>query len=120
MGNMTPRTPLEFLVQENNRLVTNLISVSGGSSTATSAAITSVASSASSVQLLASNTNRVEAVITNDSTAILYIKFGTAATTSSYTISLNSGESLVVDKYNGIIHGVWASANGNARITETS
>jgi hypothetical protein len=119
MGNLTPRTPLEFLVQENNRLVTNLISVSGSGS-ASSSVTSSVASSATSVQLLAANANRVEAVITNDSTAILYIKLGTGATTSDYTISLSPNESLIVDKYNGILHGVWASVNGNARITETS
>ena len=120
MGNLTPRTPLEFLVQENNRLVSNLISVSGGGGSASSSVTSSVASSATSVQLLAANANRVEAVITNDSTAILYIKLGTGATTSDYTISLSPNESLIVDKYNGILHGVWASANGNARITETS
>ena len=119
MGNLTPRTPLEFLVQENNRLVSNLISVSGGGS-ASSSVTSSVASSATSVQLLADNANRVEAVITNDSTAILYIKLGTGATTSDYTISLSPNESLIVDKYNGILHGVWDSVNGNARITETS
>ncbi len=120
MGNMTPRTPLEFLVQENNRLVTDLISVSGGSSTATSAAVTSVASVMTSAQLLAANTSRVEAVITNDSTAVLYVKLGTAVTSSSYTIKLTAGESLIVDKYNGVIHGTWSSVNGNARLTETT
>ncbi len=121
MGNMTPRTPLEFLVQENNRLVTDLISVSGGGGgVATSAAVTSVASVMTSAQLLAANTSRVEAVITNDSTAVLYVKLGTAVTSSSYTIKLTAGESLVVDKYNGVIHGTWSSVNGNARLTETT
>mgnify|MGYP003154541536 CR=1 FL=1 len=124
MGNMTPRTPLEFLVQENNRLVTDLIAVSGGggggSSVATSAAVTSVASVMTSAQLLAANTNRVEAIITNDSTAVLYVKLGTAVTSTNYTIKLLAGESLVIDKYNGVIHGTWSSVNGNARLTETT
>jgi len=119
MGNYTPRTPLEFLVQKNNELVSDLIATSSGGS-ATTSTTTSVAASATSVELLAANSNRVEAVITNDSTAILYVKLGTGATTSDYTIALNAEESLVIDKYTGVVHGVWASAVGNARITETS
>lgn len=120
MGNMTPRTPLEFLVQENNRLVTNLISASGGSSTATTAAVTSVASSTSSVQLLASNTSRVEAIVTNQSNHPLYLKLGSSANLTSFTIIIGTSESVVIDKFNGEIHGIWSSVHGSARITETT
>ena len=120
MGNMTPRTPLEFLVQENNRLVTNLISASGGSSTATTAAVTSVASSTSSVQLLASNTNRVEAVVTNSSNYPLLLKLGASASYTSFSIIIGTNESVVIDKFNGAVHGIWGSAHGSAMITETT
>lgn len=119
MGNLDPRNTTEFLLQENNRLVSNLISSSSGGSASTSN-VTSVASSSTSAILLNANTSRVEAIITNDSTAILYVKLGGFVTTSSYTVSLNPSESLVVDKYNGSITGVWSAVNGNARITETS
>ena len=119
MGNLDPRNTTEFLLHENNRLVTNLISVSGGGSASTSAT-SSVSSSATSVQLLAANTSRVEGVITNESTAILYVKLGTGATTTDYSISVSPSETLIIDKYNGVIHGVWSAVNGNARITETS
>jgi hypothetical protein len=87
--------------------------------TSTTPTVTSVPSSASSVQLLASNTSRKGATIANDSTQVLYIKLGTTATTSSYTIKLNTDDYYEVPfGYTGRIDGIWASANGNARITE--
>tara|TARA_R100000995_G_scaffold75030_1_gene44238 strand:+ start:4738 stop:5151 length:414 start_codon:yes stop_codon:yes gene_type:complete len=91
-------------------------SSSGGGSGSTSV-VSSVASSTSSVELLASASGRIEGVIQNDSTAVLYVKFGTAATSSSFTISLDPQEAVVIDKYNGVVHGTWASVNGNARVT---
>lgn len=118
MGNLDPRNTTEFLLQENNRLVTNLISASSGGS-ATTSTTSSVASSATSVELLALNTSRVEGVITNESTAILYVKLGTGATTTDYSISISPNETLVIDKYSGVVHGIWSAVNGNARITET-
>lgn len=85
---------------------------------------TSVASSASSVSLLAANNARKGATITNDSTAILYLKLGATASTTSYTVTLNGAVAApfvyyeVPYGYVGAIDGIWASANGNARITE--
>ncbi len=92
--------------------------------TSTTATITSIASSTNSVTLLASNANRKGATIVNDSSAILYVKLGTTASTSSYTVALPaSGSSSfnyyeVPFGYTGIIDGIWASANGSARVTE--
>lgn len=78
-----------------------------------------VASSASNVTILASNANRKGATVTNDSTAVLYLKFGATASTSSYTVQVPSmGYYEVPFKYTGIIDGIWSSANGNARVTE--
>lgn len=85
------------------------------------ATLANVASSATSVTLLASNANRKNAVFFNDSTAVLYLKFGATASTSSYTVQIaaNGYYELPVGKiYTGIIDGIWASANGNARVTE--
>jgi hypothetical protein len=79
----------------------------------------SVASSATNVTLLASNANRLGATVYNDSTAILYLKLGATASTSSYTIQLLAGDYYEAPfGYTGQIDGIWASANGNARITE--
>lgn len=81
-----------------------------------------VASSASSVTILASNSNRKKAMIYNDSTQVLYLDLtgGTAANTS-YTVQIPSqGSWLEGDQpiYTGAITGIWAAANGNARVTE--
>lgn len=88
------------------------------SSTAT---LSNVASSASSVTLLSSNANRLNATIFNDSTQVLYVKFGATASATSYTVQIAANgyyELPVSNIYTGIIDGIWASANGNARVTE--
>lgn len=84
----------------------------------------SVASSATSVTLLASNANRLGATIYNDSTAILRVKLGASASSSSFDVALGAvssgigGYFEVPYQYTGIIDGIWDSANGNARILE--
>ncbi len=80
---------------------------------------TSVASSATNVTLLASNANRLGATIFNDSTQNLFVKFGATASSSSFAVKMTPGTYYEVPfSYTGIIDGIWASANGNARITE--
>jgi len=83
-----------------------------------------VASSASSVTILASNANRLGATVFNDSTQILYLNLaGNAASSTNYTVQLQSNayyELPTPHLYTGAITGIWASANGNARVTELS
>jgi len=81
---------------------------------------TSVASSASSVTILAANSNRLGATVYNDSTQILYLLLGTGpASTSVYTVQLGSQSYYEVPfNFTGQLTGIWASANGNARVTE--
>lgn len=80
---------------------------------------TNVASSATNVTLLASNSNRLGATIFNDSTQILFVKLGATASAASFTARLTSnGYYEVPFNYTGIIDGIWANANGSARITE--
>lgn len=89
--------------------------------TSSSSSVTSVASSATSVSLLASTAGRLYASFFNDSTTVLYLKFGATASTSSYTVQLAAGgyfEMSAARIYTGAIDGIWASANGNVRITE--
>jgi hypothetical protein len=81
--------------------------------------VTSVSGSASSVTLLAANQNRKGFMIFNDSTAILYVKLGATASTSSFTYRLTP-YGIVSEpnfRYTGVIDGIWASATGSARIT---
>lgn len=80
---------------------------------------TSVASSATNVTLLAANSARRGVSIYNDSTAILYLRCAATATTSNFTTKLFEDDYWEAPAgYTGIIDGIWASATGNARITE--
>lgn len=85
--------------------------------TATST-LSNVSGSASSVTLLSANADRVLAVIVNDSTADLYVKFGTTASATSYSYLLGPADTLEVERYTGRIDGIWTSATGAARVTE--
>jgi hypothetical protein len=81
-----------------------------------------VASSATSVTLLAASIARLGASIYNDSTAVLYISFdGAAVIATNFSIQVASeGYVEVPFGYTGTIHGIWASANGQAFVTEFS
>lgn len=104
-GSLTVDNSGTFAVQSNQGATGTLSNVSG---------------SATSVTLLASNAARRQAVIVNDSSAVLYVKFGTTASTTSYTYRLDPYDTLEVENYTGRIDGIWASATGAARVTEVS
>lgn len=93
--------------------------VESGAATGT---LSTVASSATSVTILAANASRMGAAVYNDSTQILYLGFSaTTASTTAYSVQVPpSGYVEVPSKYNGQLTGIWASANGNARVTEIS
>ena len=91
-----------------------------------SATLTNVAASASSVALFAAVEPNVADIRTiyNDSSAVLYVKFGATASTSSFTVKLNAGDYFEFPRgrdgsiYTGVVHGIWSSATGSARVTE--
>jgi hypothetical protein len=80
----------------------------------------SVSSSASSTTVLSANTAAVGRAVFNDSSAVLYLKYGTTASTSSYTVQIAAGGYFEFPQplYRGRVDGIWASANGAARTTE--
>ena len=82
----------------------------------------SVASSATDVTVLASNANRLGAIVYNDSTQILYLLLASGKSSSSnYSVQLAANDYYEVPAfYTGVIKGIWTSANGNARVTEFS
>ena len=82
------------------------------------ATLSNVSGSASSVTLVASNTDRISAKIYNDSSAVLYVKLGATASSTSYTYKLYQDDFVVVRDYTGVIDGIWGSATGAARVTE--
>lgn len=82
--------------------------------------VTSVAGSAVAVNLLVANLNARQRIIHNDSTAILFMKYGAGASTTDYSVRLSSQAMFVfpLPLYVGLVTGVWQSATGAARITE--
>jgi hypothetical protein len=90
-----------------------------GSSSATLANTNDAATSAT---LIASNAARRGFAIWNDSTAILYVKFGATASSTSYTFQIAPGgyyEHTTPYPYTGAVDGIWfADASGAARTTE--
>lgn len=96
---------------------------------ARSATTTPVASSATAVQLVGKNDSRrsdasgPSLVITNNSTAILYITLGPdTPSASNFTYALPAigaaPVSLEIWGFRGPVQGIWAAANGNATVTE--
>lgn len=82
--------------------------------------VTEVPASATVVTLLAAKPGRLGASIYNDSAAALTIKLGAGAAANSKTAVLvgSGGYFEVPYGYVGIITGLWASATGNAYVTE--
>ena len=102
---------------------TNGVSVNktGAFANIATATLSNVASSASSITIVAANANRLRLIIYNDSTSILRIKFGATASSTSFTYALDpkaTYESPTFNLYTGVIDGIWDSANGSARVTE--
>lgn len=82
--------------------------------------VENVASSATSVPLFPASGSVLNGrTVYNDSTAVLYLKFGSGASTTSYTVQIASQGffEFPVPVYIGEVDGIWASANGNARVT---
>lgn len=98
----------------------SLTNIEAATAKASTSAVTSVSSSATTVQLLAVNAARKMATFYNSSTAILYLKLGTTASTASYTVQLLAGAyyELPLPVYTGRIDGIWATANGSVLVTE--
>lgn len=100
----------------------NPMPVSSTPATSTSGAVTNVNDTATSTTLLAANTARKGVIITNTSSAILYVRLaaGTAsATMFTYRLPQNATQE-VNYPYTGIITGVWATDpnDGVAVVTE--
>jgi hypothetical protein len=85
----------------------------------TTATLANVASSATNVTIFAAAGNTRARTVVNDSTAVLYLKYGVTASTTSYTVQLAAGAYYEFPQptYAGQVDGIWASANGSARVT---
>lgn len=91
--------------------------MNGRASTAT---LSNVSGSASSVSILASNTSRLGVQVFNDSTVAMYLKYGATASATSFTVKLQPAAHWEMPSpiYTGALDGIWVSATGSARVTE--
>lgn len=86
--------------------------------TSSTANITRVATSNSSVLLLASNPNRKGLIITTETGAANYVAFGATASLTSYTYLMGSQTTLEKSGYTGPVSLIRASGSGNVQVTE--
>jgi hypothetical protein len=96
-------------------------SVTTAPDTVASATTTQKASSATSITLAASNASRKGLYIFNDSLYVLYVKLGATASTTSYLCQIGPGGFWEMPNrpvYTGVVDGIWATAGGNAYVTE--
>lgn len=74
------------------------------------------------VTLAAANDKRTAFMVHNNSTATLYLKLGSAASSTSFTKVLLTQTDWELPTtngvYSGIITGRWAATNGDAQVTE--
>jgi hypothetical protein len=89
----------------------------------TASTLTNVTSVASSVTILAANATRRGAIVFNDSTSVLYLSYGVGASSAtSFSVRIAAGGvyALDVPSWTGALTGMWAAANGAARVTDLS
>ena len=83
------------------------------------ATVSQAGRSATSVNILAANANRVSLILYSESAAIVYIKCGAVATTSDYSLQLTNNTYVQIDQYTGQIDAIWNSAGtGSIKVTE--
>lgn len=85
--------------------------------------LSNVNASASSVTVLAANASRLGFNLYNDSTISGFLKTGTTASATSFTLRFLAGQSisskdLGCDNYTGRIDAIWDSASGVMRVSE--
>ena len=69
--------------------------------------------------ILAANTGRRRYAVFNASTAVLYLLEGPGtASSTNYTTQVAPSTSYATSDWRGPVSGAWATANGNAMVTE--
>jgi CMP-2-keto-3-deoxyoctulosonic acid synthetase len=89
---------------------------------AANAAVTSVTAATAATALKAANASRLGLTIFNNSTSVLYVKFGTTASATDFSIKMAANSYYEVPfGYNGAVTGIWVAADGGAAlVTEIS
>ncbi len=101
----------------------DLAAINANTSLGGTATISQVADSASSVTIIAANTSRISVYILNTSSAALSLQYAGTAVIANRTLpTLTQDEAVIIDDYNGIVTGIWATdpGDGNANVTEVT
>lgn len=86
----------------------------------TTSTVTQVAPLTVTQTLLAANTLRMGAIVFNDSASLLYLKLGASASSSSFTVKVQSrGYYELPSGYAGIVDAVSSSVSGTDQILVT-
>lgn len=86
----------------------------------TTSVATCISGATTSLTLKDSNTSRKKLVITNNSTATLYVKEGATASSIDYAYILSNGDLVIIDDYVGRVDGIWNGKAGSAQVSETT
>jgi hypothetical protein len=98
----------------------NGVSISGSINVGATASAVSAFTSVTSAVIGAANANRKLLAIFNEGAGFLYIVYGaSAASVTNYSVRLNAGEYLEIDRYSGEVRAIFGSA-GTARVTEVT
>jgi hypothetical protein len=87
---------------------------------ASSSSVNAVSTSGTSATLASASAGRLRIIVVNDSSATLYVKYGTTASASDWTVKLAPDSTLDEDAYTGRIDAVLSTGTGTARVTELS
>ncbi len=111
--------------QENDGTLSSLVRITGGSvstggGSVSSGTPVSLASATSSATVVASNTSRTGLILNNTDDNVCYVKFGSSASASSFTVLLNPGDywEMGTPVYTGIVTAIWA-ADGSGSLIGT-
>lgn len=111
----------ERAVDNGDGSYSRVFSNSGPAPGTATATLSSLASAATSAQLLAANTSRKGVLIHNTDANALKIKYGTTASASSYSVNIPSNGYWEMPQpiYAGRIDAIWdADGAGSAYVTE--
>lgn len=94
--------------------ISGTVSVGSAASTAT---VTNISVGGSSVTLSASNAAKTKVIVHNE-TGTLFVKLGSAASSTSYSYRLTANTLLEITDYTGIVTAIKATGNTPVLVTE--
>lgn len=118
-GSVALSQPAHVIIDSSSVLpVSGSLSVAAQKSS--TAGVTSVPAITTSQAVLGVNTNRLGAIIVNDSPANAYLLFGSGSQFNSWTYRLYPQATIELNTpvYTGVISAIWTVATGSMRVTE--